>query len=144
VRSGFNFGQQRSASGSVLFERGTFYNGHKTTLAVNRGRLNLGPQLSIEPRVSLDWVDLVEGSFTSRLLGSRVTYTMTPLMFLSALLQFNSTSEVAAANVRFRWEYRPGSELFVVFNEQRDTFGRGFPGLANRSVIVKINRLLRF
>jgi hypothetical protein len=51
---------------------------------------------------------------------------------------------VAAANVRFRWEYRPGSELFVVFNQQRDTFGRGFPDLANRSLIVKINRLLRF
>jgi hypothetical protein len=127
-----------------MLERGTFYNGHKTTLAVNRGRMNPAPQLSIEPRVSLDWVDLVEGSFTSRLIGSRITYTMTPLMFLSALLQFNSRGEVASSNVRFRWEYRPGSELFVVFNEERDTFGRGFPDLANRSFIVKVNRLLRF
>ena len=47
-------------------------------------------------------------------------------------------------NVRFRWEYQPGSELFVVLNEQRDTLHRGFPGLTNRGFIVKINKLLMF
>ena len=45
-------------------------------------------------------------------------------MFVSALLQYNSTSHSVAANVRLRWEYQPGSELFVVFNEQRDTMAR--------------------
>jgi hypothetical protein len=49
-----------------------------------------------------------------------------------------------AANVRLRWEYQPGSELFVVYNEERDTWGRRFPDLANRALIVKINRLFRF
>jgi hypothetical protein len=46
--------------------------------------------------------------------------------------------------VRFRWEYRPGSELFLVYNEQRDTLAVRFPALANRALIVKVNRLLRF
>jgi hypothetical protein len=46
--------------------------------------------------------------------------------------------------VRLRWEYRPGSELFVVFNEQRDTLAPRFPALANRAAIVKINRMFRF
>jgi hypothetical protein len=32
----------------------------------------------------------------------------------------------------------------VVYNEERDTFGPRFPELANRSLIVKINRLFRF
>jgi hypothetical protein len=49
-----------------------------------------------------------------------------------------------SANVRLRWEYRPGSELFVVFNEQRDTLSTRFPDLVNRAVIVKANRLFRF
>ena len=77
------------------------------------------------------------------LVGSRVTYTATPRMFVSALLQYNSGNNAVAANVRLRWEYQPGSELFVVFNEQRDTFGSRFPTLTNRAVIVKINRLFR-
>ena len=68
---------------------------------------------------------------------------MTPLMFVSALVQYNSGSSAVSANVRLRWEYRPGSELFVVLNEQRDTLGPRFPALANRAVIVKINRLFR-
>jgi hypothetical protein len=144
VRAGYNMGQQRRSSANLSFEHGTFYNGHKTTLGISRGRLNLTPQLSIEPSFSVNWVDLVEGSFTTRLAGSRLTYTMTPRMFASALLQYNSGNNALAANVRLRWEYRPGSELFVVFNEQRDTLAAPFPALANRSLIVKINRLFRF
>jgi len=69
---------------------------------------------------------------------------MTPLMFASALLQYNSGNHAVTTNVRLRWEYRPGSELFVVYNEERDTQARRFPALANRTFIVKINRLFRF
>jgi hypothetical protein len=69
---------------------------------------------------------------------------MTPFIFTSALLQYNSTNHTMAANVRLRWEYAPGSELFVVYNEERDTLAPRFPDLANRAFIVKVNRLLRF
>jgi hypothetical protein len=73
----------------------------------------------------------------------RVTYTMTPLMFVSALLQYNSSIDAVTTNMRLRWEYQPGSELFVVYNEQRDTRALRFPALANRAIVVKINRLFR-
>ena len=69
---------------------------------------------------------------------------MTPTMFTSALVQYNTGIRAVSANVRLRWEYRPGSELFVVLNEQRDTGTARFPGLQNRALIVKVNRLLRF
>ena len=78
------------------------------------------------------------------LVSSRVTYTMTPLMFTTALIQYNQGASSLAANVRFRWEYQPGSEVFVVFNESRDTLARGFPDLTNRAFIVKINRVFRY
>ena len=68
---------------------------------------------------------------------------MTPRMFASGLVQYNSSLRSVSANLRFRWEYQPGSELFVVFNEERDTRVPGFPGLSTRSIIVKVNRLLR-
>jgi hypothetical protein len=107
--------------------------------------VNLGPQLALEPTYTVNWVDLAEGSFTTHLAGSRVTYTVTPRMFVSALLQYRSgDDDVVAANVRLRWEYRPGSELFVVYNDQRNTDARAVPGLSSRALIVKINRLFRF
>ena len=143
-RIAYNFGNQRKISGNASIERGPFYNGDRTTVAVTSGRANPTPQLTIEPTLSINWVDLDQGNFTAKLVGSRVTYTPTPLMFASALLQYNSGNNTVSANVRLRWEYRPGSELFVVYNQELDTRASHFPDLTNRSFIVKINRLLRF
>jgi hypothetical protein len=144
VAVGFTFGRQRRLAGGVSAQYGTFYGGHKTTVTVSQGRVGLSPQLQVEPTYSLNQVDLPEADFTAHLIGSRVTYTMTPLMFASALLQYDSDRHAVAANVRLRWEYQPGSELFIVYNEQRDSMAAGFPDLTNRALIVKVNRLFRF
>ena len=144
ARVGYTFGQQRPVSGNLLVEHGAFYDGRRTSVGFSRTRVNLTPRFSLEPTVSINWIDLPGGSFTTNLIGSRVTYTMTPLMFASALVQYNSTTRRTSANVRLRWEYRPGSELFVVYNEERDTLARGFPGLQNRALIIKVTRLFRF
>jgi len=144
VRVQYNMGQQRSPSANVSAEFGTFYNGRKTTFNAQRGRINLSNQFSLEPVYSLNRVTLDQGAFTQHLAGSRITFTMTPLMFASALVQYNSTSNSVSTNARLRWEYRPGSELFVVYNEERNTLARSFPALSNRAFIVKVNRLFRF
>ena len=140
----YQFGPQRRVGGTVMVEHGGFYGGTKTALTLQRGRASITNQLSMEPTWSINEIDLVEGSFTTNLIGTRITYTVTPLMFASALIQYNSAAEAVSANVRFRWEYQPGSELFIVFNEQRDTTMRRFPGLVNRAFVVKFNRLFRF
>ena len=76
---------------------------------------------------------------------ARTIYTVTPWMFVSALVQYNSSTHAMSTNLRMRWEYQPGSELFVVYSEQRDTLApQRFPQLENRALIVKINRLFRF
>jgi hypothetical protein len=49
-----------------------------------------------------------------------------------------------ASNLRFRWEYQPGSDLFVVYTDGRDTHPTGFPDLQTRSFAVKLTRLLRW
>ena len=143
-RIGYDFGRQRNLSGNLSAEYGSFWNGHKTTLTASQGRVNFGPQISVEPSLSVNWIELDHGSFMTRLVTTRVTYTVTPLMFATALLQYNSGSDTIAANVRLRWEYQPGSELFIVYNEQRDTLSRAFPEIENRALVIKINRLFRF
>ena len=144
TRVSYNMGQQRRVSANITAEYGTFYSGHKKTVTVARGRVNLTNQFSAEPTYSWNQVDVREGSFTSHLAGSRVTYTMTPLMFVSALIQYNSGINAVSTNARLRWEYQPGSELFVVYNEERNTLTPRFPSLSNRAFIVKVNKLFRF
>jgi hypothetical protein len=144
ARVNYNMGQQRPLSANITAEYGTFYSGHKKTLSIARGRVNLTDQLSAEPTYSWNRVEVREGAFTSHLAGSRVTYTMTPLMFVSALIQYNSGINAVSTNARLRWEYQPGSELFVVYNEDRNTLRPGFPSLSNRAFIIKVNKLFRF
>ena len=56
-----------------------------------------------------------------------------------------SATKAVSANVRFRWYYQPGSELFVVYSEARDTDEAGVPPpVLNRSVVIKLTKLLRF
>ena len=77
----------------------------------------------------------------------RVDYGFTPLMFVSALAQYSSADRAVSTNVRYRWEYAPGSELFLVYTDEHgtddplapSTLGRG---LRNRAFVVKVNRLL--
>ena len=143
TRAAYTLGRQRPVSGTVFFEGGSFWNGNRRTFGASTARVQVSSQLSIEPGLSVNRVELPAGSFTSTLATSRVTYTVTPLMFVSGLLQYNSSSTAVSANVRLRWEYQPGSELFVVFNESRDTTSPRFPGLQNRALVVKVNRLFR-
>jgi hypothetical protein len=89
-------------------------------------------------------VDGPYGTGDTNLVSSRVTYTLTPRMFVSGLVQYQSRTDSVATNARFRWEYRPGSELFVVYSDGRDTGARNFPLLQNRSIAIKATRLLRF
>jgi hypothetical protein len=144
VRLAYNRANRQRVAGNLSLESGSFYDGHKTAIGLASGRVNFSPRFSVEPTYSVNWVDLTQGQFTSQLLGSRVTFTATPFMFTSALLQYNSDTHSVSTNVRLRWEYRPGSELFVVYNDERDTFGRALKDLSNRAFIIKVNRLFRF
>ena len=71
-------------SGTAAVEYGSFYSGHRAAVALTGGRLTVTSQLSIEPTYSINKVRLLEGSFTTHLAGSRVTYSMTPLLFAGA------------------------------------------------------------
>jgi len=65
-------------------------------------------------------------------------------MFISALLQYNSRNDSLGTNLRLRWEFQPGSEIFVVYNDQRDTLAPSAWDLNNRALVIKITRLVRF
>jgi hypothetical protein len=139
----YQLGPQRKVSGATSLTAGRFFSGTRTGAAY-QGRVELSKQLAVEPRLSVDRIDLPEGRFTATLLSGRTTYNMTPRMFVAALLQYNSGASSFGANIRFRWEYEPGSDLFVVFGEGRDTASPSFPRLQNRSFVVKYTRLFRF
>ena len=141
----YRMGPHRRVAGGLSLQHGEFFDGDITAVGYSRGRVEVSRQFAVEPSVSLNRITLPHGRFTARVAAARLTATFTPRMFASALLQYNSTNNVLSTNVRLRWEYQPGSELFIVYNDQRDTWlNRGFPILENRAFVVKLTRQFRF
>jgi hypothetical protein len=144
VRLTYELGQQRRVSGRVSVATGTFYDGNKKEANFTSGRVALSPRLSIEPGLTMNWVDLPYGSFESRLMTARGIFTPSPRMLISSLTQYNASDHSVSSSVRLRWEYIPGSEFFVVYSDGRNTGEALVPGLVNRTVALKLTRLLRF
>ena len=142
VRGSYTFGPQRKVSGTATARTGGFYDGTLRELSW-RGRIEFSPQLYAEPTVSWNHIDVPSGRANTNLVSSRLTYTLSPRMFLSALVQYQSRTESVSTNARFRWEYRPGSELFLVYSDGRTTLTRGIPDLQNRSFVAKVTRLFQ-
>ena len=143
----YALGQQRRVNGSVTLQRGGYFHGEITTLGFRQGRIAVLPQMSIEPSISLNWIDTPLGKYRTDLAVTRINYAFNPRMFFSGLVQYNSADNSVSSNLRFRWEYSPGSELFVVFTEDRDTMTLRpdrSTELRNRGFVIKFNRLFRF
>ena len=147
VEVSYAFGAQRRVSGTVSVRAGSFWSGDITAVEFSQGRAEILEQFSVEPSVSVNWIDLPEGAFRTELARLRLTYSFTPRMFFSGLVQYSSSGDSLSTNLRLRWEYSPGSELFVVYTDDHDTdplVPKRFSELRSRGFVVKITRLLRF
>jgi hypothetical protein len=139
----YTLGQQRRFTGTVALQAGEFYDGTITALTLSTARYAILKQFSVEPSLSINRIDLPHGEFTTQLFRTRTDYAFSPRMFLSALLQYGSADNTFSSNVRYRWEYIPGSEFFLVWTDEHDTRPNGI-GLRNRAFVMKFTRLLRF
>ena len=146
LRLTYALGPQRPLNGRVDVTTGGYFDGRLTSVDLSRGRVDLSPRLSVEPGVSFNWIDLPGGEFRTDLVRGRLNYTFSPRMFVSGLFQYNSTNRTLGANLRLRWEYTPGSELFVVYTEEQDVDPLRpdrYAELRNRGFVVKVTRLFR-
>jgi hypothetical protein len=146
----YRLGPQRPYQGSISVRWGGFYTGTRRAIGINQGRIEVTPQLSMEPSLELNWLDLPQqtsdGEFNQHVARLRTTYTLTPRAYVSGLVQYASGSNTVSGNFRLRWEWAPGSELFLVYTEDRNTdvFGSDrWSDLSNRGLAIKVTRLFR-
>jgi len=62
-------------------------------------------------------------------------------MFFNAFLQYNADTHQASSNLRFNFTHHPLSDIYVVYNDRRDTMNGQ---LLERAVIVKLTNLFSF
>jgi len=130
-----------------IYERFTwnpmqFYDGTKQAVSAAIG-VRGGSHLSTELSVSRNDVKMPFGNFVSNLGILRVDYAVSPRATVRSLTQYNSLTHEVTASVRFNFIYRPGSDLYIVYNDLQQT---GLPTdvfkPSDRQIVVKLNYLL--
>ena len=130
----------RPIDGSFNYTKGGFWSGDRTEIRVVAG-WRPGPRVNVRLSWTRNNIDLPEGAFITDLASLRVDFDFTTEMSLRSLVQYNSQSDRLLANVRFRYIYVPGSDLYVVYNETQLVEDSG---LIDRAIIIKAIHLLRF
>jgi hypothetical protein len=136
----FRTNPSRKISGSGNATWGEFWNGRQKSYA---GGLGLKPNyhLSMDLSYRRNDVRLSNGSFTTDLLGARFTYGFTPRAFLNAFFQYNTDTHQLSSNIRFNITHHPLSDLYLVYNDTRDTVSGQLVG---RAFTIKLTNLFNF
>jgi hypothetical protein len=143
LNASYSLAQRRMVSGSASASYGSIYDGTRTTARYS-GRVGVSPHFAIEPSLTFNWVRLPFGDFDASLIGTRLVVSPTARLGFSSLTQFDPSAHSLASSVRMRWEYSPGSDLYVVYSDGRNTAAGHVPSLQTRSFAIKATRLLRF
>ncbi len=136
----FNAGTQRKTTASGSYTWGEFWTGHTKSLT---GTLGLRPNYhwSLDLNYTRNDVTLENGAFTTDLVGARFLYAFTPKAIFNAFLQYNADTHQMSSNIRFNLTHRPLSDIYLVYNDTRDTRS-GLP--VGRALIVKVTNLFNF
>jgi hypothetical protein len=117
--------------------------GGRTKLFDLGTRVSMGMHLTTEVGWTVSRADLPGGAFTAHVLSLRAGWAFSTRLVTRAYIQYNSLDQKWITNLRLRFIHRPGSDLYVVFNDEQGE--EGAPGrLVNRGFAVKGTWLVRF
>ena len=135
-----NTGSNRKIGVTGNVNWGEFWNGHNTAATAE---MDIRPNyhVNFDLSYSRNHVTLPNGDFTTGLLGVRFLYGFSPRMFFNAFLQYNADTHQVSSNLRFNFTHHPLSDIYVVYNDRRDTMNGQ---LLERAVIIKVTNLFSF
>ena len=127
------------------FEFGSYYTGKRYKFSLENGYRPSG-RLSIETDYEINWVRLPEGNFNIQVLSNRLVYSFSTDFYVKLFAQWNNDSEQANVNVLMNYRFRPGSDIYVVFDQGYARDSELDPSGAwaerNRAVLVKMSYML--
>jgi hypothetical protein len=117
----YNSDRTKRVYGSFGTEFGGYYNGDRQSIRTNL-TLQVGKTLLFEPQYVHNRVTL-QGRplYTSNVLNFRVSHSFSPDFYLKGFVQYNDDRKSASFNFLWWYHYKPGSDLYVVYNQGWDT-----------------------
>ncbi len=132
----------RPVSGFFRFRAGQFFDGKLINTTVGP-LFKVNENLSVEFDHNFSKASLPWGDFTVNLVDARINYNLTNRLLTSTSVQYNNVERQFRINWRLNYIYRPGDDLFIVYNEGRD-FNHFVPGLINRTFLIKFTHSFDF
>ena len=127
------------------FQFGSYYTGKRYKFALENSYRPSG-RLSIETDYEINWVRLPEGNFNIQVLSNRLIYSFSTDFYVKLFAQWNNDSEQANVNVLMNYRFRPGSDIYLVFDQgyarDPDLDPSGAWAERNRAVLVKVSYML--
>ena len=121
------------------FQAGTYYTGRLYRITSENVYRPTG-RLGIELIYDGSWLRLPEAKFNIQALSTRILYSFTTDFFVKIFAQWNTDSESVGANVLLNYRFRPGSDVFFVYDHgfgTADNFHQ-----TNRAVLLKVSYLI--
>ena len=136
----YSSNQSRRVFGNAAMDVGGYYDGERQTV---RGSLNflLGRTLLVEPNYTRNHITLPgRPRYVTNTVNTRVSCSFSPDLFVKGFFQYNDERRTATFNFLFWYVYRPGSDLYVVYNHGFETDVPGPRQIRerNRSLAVKM------
>ncbi|MXZ39272.1 MAG: carbohydrate binding family 9 domain-containing protein [Holophagales bacterium] len=119
---------------------GEFFGGDRRSYMLS-SFVRLSRHLLTEFQWNYNEVTLPQGDFTATIYTVRLDAAFSPDLRLNTLAQYNDAAQLAGVNVRFNWIYKPGANLFVVYNHNWAAPTFSARETARRELIVKFNYL---
>lgn len=122
---------------------GQFYNGRLFRVNTS-GILKLNKNLNMEFIYDRNQFDLPVdgGKFTTNIVAARVIYSFTPDLYAKAYLQWNDDENLLINNFLFRWIYKPGANIYFIYNETRKLGSEGY--IQDRALMLKVSFLFNY
>ncbi|OHE89223.1 MAG: hypothetical protein A3G75_07920 [Verrucomicrobia bacterium RIFCSPLOWO2_12_FULL_64_8] len=134
--------EARPVSARLWMRTGEFYTGNHTELG---GSFEWHPSRHFFAGATYEHrdVSLREGDFEVHLASLRLHVAVGPDLTWSTVMQYDNLSDDVGLNSRVRWTIRPGSDVFLVWNQGWNYDDSRFRSI-NREVVVKICAAFRF
>jgi hypothetical protein len=125
---------------NTRYSIGDFYDGYRRGYSVG-STVRANQHFNVSANVQYNDIELPQGAFTTTLITGRVNYFLNTKVFLNALLQYNTDARQWSSNVRFNVIHRPLSDIFLVYNERRNS---QTGEMIDRAIVAKMTYLIAF
>ena len=88
-------------------------------------------------------VELPNGEFNADIGRLRLSYAFSTRLFLNTLMQYNRLENTISTNFRLNYIHSPGSDIYLVINDNRGDTPGSVWDLDNRGIILKVTYLRR-